>query len=72
LRIFPALDEATSALDSISDVIAHHFSTVIHANKIVVISNGQIVEQGTHKELLDQGGSYANLYSKQFEIGASE
>lgn len=53
-------------------VIAHRLSTVIHADKIVVISNGSIVEQGTHQELLDQGGSYANLYSKQFEISASE
>ncbi len=53
-------------------VIAHRLSTVIHADKIVVISNGQIVEQGTHQELLDQGGAYANLYLKQFEISAIE
>ncbi len=53
-------------------VIAHRLSTVIHADKIVVISNGAIVEQGTHQELLDQGGAYANLYLKQFEISASE
>lgn len=53
-------------------VIAHRLSTVIHADKIVVIANGAIVEQGTHQELLDQGGAYANLYSKQFEIGLSE
>ena len=53
-------------------VIAHRLSTVIHADKIVVISNGTIVEQGTHQELLDQGGAYANLYLKQFEISASD
>ena len=53
-------------------VIAHRLSTVIHADKIVVISNGAIVEQGTHQELLDQGGAYANLYLKQFEISASD
>ncbi len=53
-------------------VIAHRLSTVIHADKIVVISNGAIVEQGTHQELLNQGGAYANLYLKQFEISASD
>lgn len=49
-------------------VIAHRLSTVMHADKIVVISQGKIVEEGTHKELLDRGGAYANLYLKQFEI----
>jgi len=49
-------------------VIAHRLSTVMHADKIVVISHGKVVEEGTHKELLDRGGAYANLYLKQFEI----
>jgi subfamily B ATP-binding cassette protein MsbA len=49
-------------------VIAHRLSTVIHADKIVVISNGKVVEEGTHKELLDKGQAYSNLYLKQFEI----
>lgn len=49
-------------------VIAHRLSTVMHADKIVVISNGEVVEEGTHKELLDKGGAYSNLYLKQFEI----
>jgi subfamily B ATP-binding cassette protein MsbA len=51
-------------------VIAHRLSTVIHADKIIVVSNGQVIEEGTHQELLDKGGSYANLYSKQFEVAA--
>lgn len=55
-----------------SVVIAHRLSTVMHAHKIVVISNGEVVEEGTHKELLDKGGSYANLYLKQFEIAQDE
>lgn len=50
-----------------SVVIAHRLSTVMHADKIIVISDGQVVEEGTHKELIDKGGAYANLYSKQFE-----
>ncbi len=49
-------------------VIAHRLSTVIHANKIIVISNGKVIEEGTHKELLEKGGAYSNLYLKQFEI----
>jgi len=49
-------------------VIAHRLSTVIHCDKIIVISNGQIAEEGKHQELLDKNGLYANLYLKQFEI----
>jgi len=49
-------------------VIAHRLSTVIHCDKIIVISHGQVVEEGTHQELLDKNGMYANLYLKQFEI----
>lgn len=51
-----------------SIVIAHRLSTVIHANKIFVISEGKVVESGNHKELIEKGGAYANLYSKQFDI----
>lgn len=51
-----------------SVVIAHRLSTVMHADKIFVISEGKVVESGTHKELLEKGGAYANLYSKQFDI----
>lgn len=51
-----------------SVVIAHRLSTVIHADKIFVISEGRVVESGSHAELLEKGGAYANLYSKQFDI----
>jgi len=51
-----------------SVVIAHRLSTVMHADKIFVISDGKVVESGNHKELLEKGGAYANLYSKQFDI----
>lgn len=50
-------------------VIAHRLSTVIHADKIIVIAGGKVIEEGTHTELLEKGGAYANLYLKQFEIG---
>ena len=49
-------------------VIAHRLSTVMHANKICVVMDGKIVEEGTHKELLKHKGEYANLYNKQFEL----
>lgn len=49
-----------------SVVIAHRLSTILAADVILVVSEGQIVEQGTHAELLVQGGLYARLYSTQF------
>jgi subfamily B ATP-binding cassette protein MsbA len=53
-------------------VIAHRLSTVMHADKICVVMNGKIVEEGTHSELLSQNGDYANLYNKQFELMEDE
>ncbi|MBT4879146.1 MAG: ABC transporter ATP-binding protein [Alphaproteobacteria bacterium] len=49
-------------------VIAHRLSTVMHANKICVVMNGEITEEGTHKELIEKKGDYANLYEKQFAL----
>ncbi|MFT4717913.1 MAG: subfamily B ATP-binding cassette protein MsbA [Rickettsiales bacterium] len=49
-------------------VIAHRLSTIMHADKICVVMNGQIVEEGNHKELLKLDGEYSNLYNKQFEL----
>ena len=47
-------------------VIAHRLSTVIHADQILVLDRGRIVERGTHQELLGQRGAYFRLYSMQF------
>jgi len=47
-------------------VIAHRLSTILRADKILVLRQGQLVEQGTHHELLAQGGLYAELYETQF------
>src|SRR5690625_7469690 len=47
-------------------VIAHRLSTVQHADRILVIDGGKIVENGTHNELLEQNGLYSHLYALQF------
>jgi ATP-binding cassette subfamily B multidrug efflux pump len=49
-----------------SFVIAHRLSTIQDADLILVMNNGRIIETGTHKELLSQGGFYADLYNSQF------
>lgn len=50
-----------------SFVIAHRLSTIRNADLILVVNDGNIVEQGTHTELLARGGAYADLYNSQFE-----
>jgi ATP-binding cassette, subfamily B, multidrug efflux pump len=50
-----------------SIVIAHRLSTIRKANKIIVLDKGEVKEMGTHDELLNQGGFYAQLYEMQFE-----
>ncbi|MCD7785304.1 MAG: ABC transporter ATP-binding protein/permease [Oscillospiraceae bacterium] len=60
-----AMDKLTSKRTSF--VIAHRLSTIKNADIILVMHDGDIVEQGTHEELLKQGGFYAELYNSQFE-----
>ena len=49
-----------------SFVIAHRLSTIRDADLILVMNKGSVIEQGTHAELLAQGGFYADLYNSQF------
>ena len=50
-----------------SFVIAHRLSTIKNADLILFMKDGDIVEQGTHNELLAKGGYYADLYNSQFD-----
>ena len=49
-------------------VIAHRLSTIENADQVIVLGAGQVIEQGTHTELLERGEAYARLYHTQFEI----
>lgn len=53
--------------DKTSFIIAHRLSTIKNADMILVLKDGNIIEQGTHEELLSNGGFYAELYNSQFE-----
>lgn len=58
--------------DRTSFVIAHRLSTIRSADVILVLRDGDIVESGSHEELLARGGFYAELYNSQFDEGADE
>ncbi|MDD6547031.1 MAG: ATP-binding cassette domain-containing protein, partial [Pseudomonadota bacterium] len=46
--------------------VAHRLSTIVNSDRILVVNNGQIIEDGDHKTLLEKGGKYAELYNMQF------
>jgi len=61
-----AMDELTKGRTSF--VIAHRLSTIKNADIILVLNKGDVVETGTHEELLEKGGFYSDLYNSQFEV----
>jgi ATP-binding cassette subfamily B protein len=64
LLIQNAIDTLISGRTSI--VIAHRLSTIRKAHKIIVLDNGNLIEAGTHEQLLEAGGHYSKLYQMQF------
>ena len=65
VRIQKAMDNLMKGRTSF--IIAHRLSTIRDADRILCLKDGDIVEQGTHQELMAKGGFYANLYNSQFE-----
>ena len=65
ILIQKSLDELCKGRTTI--VVAHRLSTVKNANEIAVVSEGEIVEQGSHEQLIEMNGIYANLYKSQFK-----
>ena len=63
-NIESSINELTKGKTSI--IIAHRLSTIISADKIIVIDNGKILEEGTHKELIKKNGLYKKIYESQF------
>lgn len=68
------IQEAISTLleGRTSFLIAHRLSTIRKADMILVVRDGKIIQRGTHRELMEQGGYYADLYNKQFETESAE
>jgi len=52
-------------VDKTTIIVSHRISTIQHADQIIMIDNGEIIEQGTHKELIALNRNYNNLYNKQ-------
>lgn len=65
IQIQKAMDNLMK--DRTSFIIAHRLSTIKNADLILVMNHGDIIEQGTHEELLAKNGFYADLYNSQFE-----
>ena len=68
IQIQKAMDNLMKGRTSF--IIAHRLSTIRDADRILVLKDGDIVEQGKHEELLAKGGFYAELYNSQFEDGS--
>ena len=61
-----AMDKLTEGRTSF--IIAHRLSTIKNADLILVMKDGNIIEQGNHDELMSKGGFYKDLYNSQFEL----
>jgi ATP-binding cassette subfamily B protein len=69
-RVRDNLARATEAKASV--IIAHRLSSLMHADEILVLDEGRIVERGTHASLVAGGGTYASLFELQSRLGSGE
>ena len=69
IKIQKAFDELMKGRTSF--IVAHRLSTIRSADVILVMKEGRIIEQGSHEELMDKGGFYAELYNSQFVSSAA-
>ena len=65
MQVQRALSELSEGRTTL--VVAHRLSTVKNADEILVLTEGEITERGSHEELIEQGGLYAELYRYQFK-----
>ncbi|MBQ6164004.1 MAG: ATP-binding cassette domain-containing protein, partial [Clostridia bacterium] len=70
VAIQKSLDELCSGRTTL--VVAHRLSTIRNADEIAVVTNGRIVERGSHEELIAADGIYKSLYELQFRVADSE
>ena len=66
ILIQQAMDELLKGRTSF--IIAHRLSTIVNADIILVVNNGEVVEQGTHRELMSKNGFYTTIYNSQYEL----
>jgi ATP-binding cassette subfamily B protein len=69
-KIQDAIDTLLSERTSIS--IAHRLTTILKSDKIIVLENGKIVQQGTHEQLITQKGQYQDMYQLYFETQSAK
>ena len=59
---------AVASKDRTTFIVAHRLSTIRHADQIIVLDGGKIIEQGTHDELIKLGGKYYQMYLSQSNV----
>ena len=64
-QVQKAIDGLVGKRDRTMIIVAHRLSTIINCDRILVVKNGQLVEEGSHCELMARGGVYSNLVERQ-------